>query len=112
MSSVSCALAMAVVRTTPTADRRILDAANWWWENRTAVPDLFIREFVDAVAKLARAPHVGIPYTYPKVADVRRLLMRRTKYHVYYVYRRERDEVWILSVWRAMRGRGPVLKAP
>jgi len=36
--------------------------------------------------------------------------MRRTKYHVYYVYLPEHDEVRVLSVWRAMRGRGPALK--
>jgi plasmid stabilization system protein ParE len=86
-----------------------LDAANWWWENRPAAPDLFVREFVEAVARLTRAPNSGTPYPHPRIASVRRLLMRRTKYHVYYVYQPEQDEVWVLSVWRAMRGRGPEL---
>jgi plasmid stabilization system protein ParE len=103
---------MAVVRTTPNADRRILDAASWWWENRTAAPDLFIREFVEAVAKLTRAPELGTRYAHPRIENVRRLLMRRTKYHLNYVYRPEQGEVWVLSVWRAMRGRGPELKSP
>ena len=103
---------MAVVRTTPSADRRILVAANWWWENRPATRDLFIREFVDAVTKLTRTPKIGTPYAHPRIADVRRLLMRRTKYHVYYVYLPEHDEVRVLSVWRAMRRRGPALKIP
>ncbi len=84
---------MPVAPTTPSADRRILDAARWWWENRPAAPDLFVREFVEAITKLTRTPRVGTPYTHPRVPNVRRLLMRRTKYHVYYVYLPELDEV-------------------
>ena len=103
---------MAVVRTTPSADRRVVDAASWWWENRPAARDLFVREFVEAVGKLARAPNLDTPYAHPKIANVRRLLMRRTKYHVYYVYQPEQDEVWVLSVWPGMRGRGPKLPGP
>jgi hypothetical protein len=46
------------------------------------------------------------------IHELRARLMRRTKYHIYYVYRPEQGEVWVLSVWRAMRGRGPELKSP
>lgn len=61
------------------------------------------------ITKLTRTPWVGTPYAHPGIPNVRRLLMRRTKYHVFYVYRPDHDEVLVLSVWRAMRGRGPEL---
>jgi plasmid stabilization system protein ParE len=103
---------MAVVRSTSKADRRIAEAARWWWENRSAAPELFVREFVDATARLSRTPEVGVPHRHRRIPGVRRLLLPRTRYHVYYVYQEERDEVWILSVWSAVRGRRPPLKFP
>jgi plasmid stabilization system protein ParE len=103
---------MAAVRTTPRADRRIAEAAKWWWDNRSAAPDLFIREFIDATLTLSRTPEIGTPQRHRTISGLRRLLLERTRYHVYYVYRIERDEVWILSVWSALRGRRPPLTFP
>jgi hypothetical protein len=40
---------------------------------------------------------------------VRRLLLEKTRYHVYYVILDREKIVWIVAVWCAMRGEGPEL---
>jgi hypothetical protein len=38
---------------------------------------------------------------------VRRTILRRTGYHLYYQLDEADHCVWILSIWHARRGRGP-----
>ena len=42
-------------------------------------------------------------------SPARRVLLSRTMKHVYYRYSQERDELIVLAVWGAPRGRGPKL---
>jgi len=84
----------------------------WWKVNRPAAPDLFRRELEDVVRLVATSPTVGTP---AEIGDadfsgVRRALMRRTRYHVYYRVTGERLEV--LAVWHAVRGELPTLGWP
>lgn len=97
----------AAVRTTPQADASIIEAAAWWRANRAAAPDLFEQELSGAVALLAGAPDVGRRYRHRGIPGLRRLLLPRVRYHVYYVHHPERGEVVVLVVWSAVRGRGP-----
>lgn len=96
------------VHTTPEADSqiRIIDA--WWREHRSAAPDLFIDELSAAFDVIGHTSHVGRPYRRAPVAGTRRVLLSRTRYHVYYVP--QKDEVWVLAVWHARRGSGPPLR--
>jgi plasmid stabilization system protein ParE len=41
---------------------------------------------------------------------VRRLLLPRSQYWVYYEVDDEREEVRVLAVWRALRGKAPPLR--
>lgn len=77
----------------------------WWRENRPAAPDLFSDELERALAVLGDTPALG--GRYEAKPGVRRLLLRRTHYHLYFVERAER--VYVVSVWSAYRGRGPKL---
>lgn len=56
---------------------------------------------------LEAAPMLGRLYPATEVPQVRRVLMRATRYHVY--YRLDGDDVIVLAVWSALRGRGPSL---
>jgi plasmid stabilization system protein ParE len=79
----------------------------WWRENRPAAPDLFATELAGALSALALLPALGAPARSARLAGVRRVLLQKTRYHVYYRLRGEALE--ILAVWHAARGTGPGL---
>jgi len=69
----------------------IIDA--WWRENRPSAPELFASELSNALSVLAAAARIGQPFAHPRLPGVRRLLLRSTRYHVYY---RAREELVIV----------------
>jgi plasmid stabilization system protein ParE len=77
----------------------------WWRENRPAAPDLFANELDQALVALEGAPGLGLRYE-PK-PGIRRLLLQRTSYHLYFLV--QADRVYVVAVWSAYRGRGPAL---
>jgi plasmid stabilization system protein ParE len=85
---------------------RRIDA--WWRRHRLAAPDLFVEELAAALELLASAPHAGRKYDHPSVSDVRRVILRATRYHVY--YKIHSREVFVLALWSALRGTGPRLQ--
>jgi len=92
----------------PEAREQARVIAAWWRENRPQAPRLFEEELSHALALLAGASKVGHPYPHPRRRGVRRLLLRSTRYHVY--YRTQGDEVVVLAIWSALRGTGPDLR--
>jgi len=102
----------AVVFTAPRALAQIIEADGWWRENRQAAPTLFETEVASAYALLARVPEAGQRFTTRRRRGVRRLLLRRCKFHIYYVHLRHRNEVLVVAVWSAVRGQGPRLDLP
>jgi len=85
-----------------TATRRIDE---WWQAERPEAPDAFVEELERAIALLAGAPEMGIVYGSFRNRPLRRLLLEKTRYHLYYVIVDERIEV--VTVWSALRGRQP-----
>ena len=82
----------------------------WWCEHRPRAPELFLQELAAGCELLAGAPRIGRKYPHPKLRNVRRVLLRSTRYHVYYkVYE---NDVVLLAVWSGLRGSGPDLKPP
>jgi plasmid stabilization system protein ParE len=67
---------------------------------------LFDDELRVAFDQIRTAPQLGS--TYKVVGEHRRLLMPRTRYHVYYRVVGP-DRVRVVAVWSAVRGRGPRL---
>ena len=88
------------------ADAQVAAIDAWWREHRLAAPELFTNELEQALADLAAMPSLGTIY---EIGDpgVRRLLLRRSHYHLYFL--RERDRIYVVAVWSAFRGRGPKL---
>jgi plasmid stabilization system protein ParE len=95
------------VRTVRRADNDIRRIDAWWREHREASPDLFLAELSDAFALLEVAAGAGRPYPSRRAEPVARILLRSTRYHVYFSVRGQ--EVFVLAVWSAVRGRGPAL---
>lgn len=96
------------VITTPEADAQIRAIGEWWRTNRPAAPNLFIEELAQCFALPEQAPRLGKPYRrHLSIPDLRRVILRATRYHVYYVPRS--DAVAVLAVWHARRGQLPAL---
>ncbi len=78
-------------------------AQSWWNENRPKAPGLFEKELSAALERLAFTPRTGKPYERSKVTGMRRLLMPRTRYHVYYTILEGESLVRVHTVWHASR---------
>jgi plasmid stabilization system protein ParE len=89
------------------ARRQVRDVSKWWRTNRAIRPELFREEFVAATQRLERLPNVGSSYPHEQVDGVRRVLLSRTRYHLYYVVDEQAAVVTILALWHSARGEGP-----
>jgi plasmid stabilization system protein ParE len=97
------------VQFTAVAVRHLRTIDEWWEANRLGAPRLFARELTEAVQQVMDAPHSGSPYDAPRPAGARRLLLRRTGYHVYFTVDDARSLVTIRAIWHTARGRPPRL---
>lgn len=95
------------LRFVPHAVDQLLAADDWWRANREKAPDLFATELNEAIDLLRRTPDAGAAYRNEQLPDARRFLLRRTRFHLYYVVRG--DVLVIVAVWSAIRGHGPEL---
>jgi hypothetical protein len=84
----------------------------WWRENRSASPSLFSDELDDALRLLEAQPDAGQPFARPGFASLRRLLLRQTRYWLYYEHLASSGVVLVRALWSAVRGRGPELGRP
>jgi plasmid stabilization system protein ParE len=89
------------------AIREIEEIDGWWRHNRPASPDLFLRELESMLTVTALMPTLGAAVRGERAPGLRRVLLRRTRYHVY--YRVSGDVLEVLAVWHARRGKGPGL---
>jgi plasmid stabilization system protein ParE len=96
------------VQTTPEADAQIHKIDEWWRRNRPSAPNLFLDELTGSFDVIGHTPQIGRLYRQSPVPGTRRILLKRSRYHVYYVPRAE--EVRVLAVWHAQRGVGPPLR--
>ena len=97
------------VHTTPEADEQAIEIMVWWRRNRPAAPYLFEDELDDAFDLIAEHPEIGRPFPLPSAPEMRRFVLRRTAYYVFYTYEEANAKVWIHAVWSAKRKRGPPL---
>jgi len=81
----------------------------WWRENRPgAAPDLFQDELDAALERIAQSPNIGTPYEQVSASlPVRRVLLPKSKNHVYYAV--DDETIVVLAIWGAPRERGPKL---
>jgi plasmid stabilization system protein ParE len=93
----------------PRAVEDAMRIETWWTANRLAAPDLFRRELETTVSAVANAPMLGtVSAADDEFPDVRRVLMRKTRHHLY--YRVDGDVLEVLAIWHSARGEGPTLR--
>ena len=79
-------------------------AADWWLQNRPA-PGAVARDIGESIALLAEQPCIGAKYEGARTLGVRRLLLGRIGYFLYYRVIDETLEV--LALWHSSRGGQP-----
>lgn len=97
------------VEFTAEAEQAVEEMDAWWREHRRASPALFADELVLALSNIREQPNVPAVHSVTGQGVVRRVLMPKTRSHVYYVYYPEQQLARIISVWGGPRGAGPKL---
>ena len=103
---------MTTVILVDAAEEQLDEIVEWWRTHREASPTLVMDEFERCVSLLESSPDAGARFHRSRVPGVRRLVMRRTKHHVYYLHDEPNAVVYILAVWGAPKAGYPVLLDP
>lgn len=89
------------------AKRQAREENAWWRKNRDA-KGLFTEELREARKVLKEGPKHQV-YAYIDGVAVRRLLLEKTRCHVYYIVLERENLVRVVAIWGARRGRMPKL---
>ena len=89
------------------ARREIERAAEWWAKNRIAAPGAVRTDIEEALTILVEQPGLGTKTETGRPLQVRRFLLRRTSYFLY--YRVRGMELEVLSFWHSSREHGPLV---
>jgi len=95
------------VRISPEAERQVRELEDWWTANRPAARTTFKEAFSAVIGHISRMPSIGRPCDDIGLPGVRRLLVERTPYAVFYSVDREAAEILIAAVWSRARGSSP-----
>ena len=86
-----------------------VEAAHAWWrENRPAAAFAVRDELQRALALISVQPGLGAPATNVGLRGVRRLLLSRIGYWVY--YREDAAQIHVLAFWHVKRGQAPSVR--
>lgn len=91
----------------PSARRQILRASDLWRQSHPAAPRLFDEELDRALLRLADNPRLGMRAPWSRPLEVRRLLLRRVEYVVFYRVRPRAQRIEVLALWYARRRDAP-----
>jgi plasmid stabilization system protein ParE len=87
---------------------QIRAAEEWWRLNRPKAPNAIREELERAVAIIAIQPEAGARARNVRLQGVRRLLLARVHYYVYYRLHRIPDRIDILAFWHTSRDSAPL----
>lgn len=88
--------------------RQQLTAATRWWVSHRDETELLTEEVATASRLISAQPELGSVFT-SRFPGLRRMLLRRTGYHLYYRLDRKPARIVIVAFWHSKRARGPRL---
>lgn len=97
------------VRVAPRAAAQIRKAAGWWLRHRSKAPAAFAEEVERGFQLIQSLSGIGERVSHPEHPGLRRVLLDRVHYHLYYVVSADEQAVDVLAVWHTSRGSGPSL---
>jgi hypothetical protein len=89
--------------------RAQFDAEDVWWRENRDAKELFVEEFEQTLHRLSSLPAAGQRYRLARGKIIQRVLMKKTRCHVYYFHDGDHGLIEIHSIWGARRRRGPAL---
>ena len=89
------------------AAEQIREAEAWWRTNRPKAPNAVREELEQASALVAAQPDIGSRARKVKLAGVRRILLARIRYHLYYRVSETPRRIEILAFWHTSRESQP-----
>ena len=87
---------------------QIQEANTWWRSNRQEASGAIAEEVERAIGLLALQPAAGAPARAVRLRGVRRILLSRVGYHLYYRVRPRLRRIEVLAFWHAKRGSLPL----
>src|SRR5688500_18018149 len=93
----------------PRAELQILSEQLWWIENRPKAPALLDEELDTAMDLVTTNPEAGTTVHNSRFPGLRRVLLRKTRRHLYYVHDVVLEEIHIVAFWHAGSGSPPPL---
>ena len=88
---------------------RVAERIDARWREHADDPGVFAREFLEAIEQLERSGGLGSPFPTPSRPALKRLLMRKSRCHIYFEIDDASQAIHILHIWDARRERGPNL---
>ena len=79
------------------------------WRQRADHPDHFLEEMVDAVEQLETVSNPGTPCPTTRRPLLKRILLEKTRCHLYFVSNERKQQIEVLHVWDGRRERMPAL---
>jgi len=95
------------VEFTGLAARHVREAEEWWRLNRPAAPNAVREEIQRLLPIIAIQPQIGSRATNAKLKGVRRIHMRRIRYHLYFHVTGAPEFLEVVALWHSSRGSGP-----
>jgi hypothetical protein len=89
--------------------RRASDRIEARWAKHADDPKVYARELLEGIGHLETVSNPGTPWPTEKRPRLRRLLLPKSKCHLYFEINEREQVVKLLSVWDGRRGRGPSL---
>jgi plasmid stabilization system protein ParE len=79
------------------------------WASHGDNPRLFAQELLDSLRHLRDVQHAGTPRPTARRSKLKRLLMEKSKCHIYFEVDDTRDLINVITVWNGQRGEEPKL---
>lgn len=92
------------IRIAPEAAEQIRVAQDWWLANRPKAPGAFADEIRRGFEFISALPNAGEPVKHSRLEGLRRLLLGRIRYYLYYVSSPDGETVDVLALWHTARG--------
>ena len=85
----------------PDALEQIRAVHDWWRIHQPGAPELLREELAATLEMIRSSPHAAKVYQFSPIPGLRRSLMPRTRYHLYFTFHEERALIFVHAIWHA-----------